>query len=581
MAVEFLKKYINMYWKKYVFALVFLTVEAICDLMQPTIMSRIIDRGVNSKNMDYVLYMGGIMLSVTAIGAIAAVARNIISSNVSQRFGSELRVDLFKKIQSFSFENIDNFQGASLMTRLTSDINQVQNFAHGMMRIFVKAPILCIGSLAMAIFINPPMSLVLIGVVPIIIAIIFVNMRVSYPFFIKIQKALDRINTVMREYLAGIRVVKAFNRFNYEVGRFEVANEELAQVSIKGMRVMSFFNPAITLTINIGIVLVIWFGGIRVNTGNMQVGQIIAFINYMTQILFSLMMLSHVFTMFIRAKASAERIGEVFLQENSLKDKEKTEELEEFRGRLDFENVTFSYSGAKGEPVLKNISFTCYPGETIGIIGSTGAGKSSLVNLIPRFYDVISGSIKIDGIDVKDINMKILRNIIAMVPQKTMLFTGTILENIKWGNEEASLEELERVTKISQAHEFIVSFPEGYNTILGQGGVNLSGGQKQRISIARALIKKPKILILDDCTSAVDVTTEAKIRGALKEYSSKTTCILIAQRITSVMRADRIVVIDNGSVMGIGTHEELMNGCSVYRDIFRSQIGEEEMLGGY
>ena len=581
MAVGFLKKYINMYWKKYIFALAFLTVEAICDLMQPTIMSRIIDRGVNSKNMDYVLYMGGVMLSVTAIGAIAAVARNIISSNVSQRFGSELRGDLFKKIQSFSFENIDKFQGASLMTRLTSDINQVQNFAHGMMRIFVKAPILCIGSLAMAIFINPPMSLVLIGVVPIIIIIIFINMRVSYPFFIKIQKALDRINTVMREYLAGIRVVKAFNRFNYEVDRFEVANEELAQVSIKGMKVMSFFNPAITLTINIGIVLVIWFGGIRVNAGNMQVGQIIAFINYMTQILFSLMMLSHVFTMFIRAKASAERIGEVFLQENSLKDSEKTEEVKEFRGRLDFENVTFSYSGAKGDPVLKNISFTCYPGETIGIIGSTGAGKSSLVNLIPRFYDVTSGSIKVDSIDVKDINVKVLRNIIAMVPQKTMLFTGTILENIKWGNEEATLEDVERVTKVSQAHEFIVSFPEGYNTILGQGGVNLSGGQKQRISIARALIKKPKILILDDCTSAVDVTTEAKIRGALKEYSSKTTCILIAQRITSVMRADRIVVIDNGSIMGIGTHEELMNGCSVYRDIFRSQIGEEGMLGGY
>lgn len=576
----FFKKYINMYWKKYIFALAFLTIEAICDLMQPTIMSRIIDRGVNSKNMDYVLYMGGVMLSVTALGAIAAVARNIISSNVSQRFGSELRGDLFKKIQSFSFENIDKFQGASLITRLTSDINQVQNFAHGMMRIFVKAPILCIGSLAMAVVINPPMSLVLIGVVPIIIVIIFINMRVSYPFFVKIQRALDRINTVIREYLAGIRVVKAFNRFNYEIERFEGANQELSQVSIKGMRVMSFFNPAITLTLNIGIVLVIWFGGIRVNAGNMQVGQIIAFINYMTQILFSLMMLSHVFTMFIRAKASAERIGEVFLQENNLKDKEKTRGLKDFSGRLDFENVTFSYSGAKGEPVLKNISFTCYPGETIGIIGSTGAGKSSLVNLIPRFYDVTSGSVKVDGIDVKDINMKVLRNIIAVVPQKTMLFTGTILENIKWGNEEASIEEVQRVTKVSQAHEFIVSFPEGYNTILGQGGVNLSGGQKQRISIARALIKKPRILILDDCTSAVDVTTEGKIRGALKEYSSKTTCILIAQRITSVMRADKIVVIDNGSIMGIGTHEELMNRCSVYRDIFRSQIGKEEMLGG-
>lgn len=502
----YLKKYINTYRKQYIIAFIFLTIEAICDLMQPTIMSKIVDTGVSAKNMSYVLYMGAIMLLITALGAISAVVRNIVSSNVSQKFGSQLRGDLFKKIQSFSFDNIDKFQGASLITRLTNDVTQVQNFAHGMMRIFVKAPILCIGSLVMASLINPPMALILLVIVPVIAGIIYMNMRVGYPFFVKMQKALDKVNSVMREYLAGVRVVKAFNRFSHEVNRFEEVNNELAEVSTNGMRAMAIFNPAIALTVNIGIVLVLWFGGIKVNNGTMQVGQIIAFTNYMTQILFSLVMMSHVFSMFIRAKASAERIGEVFEIENKHEEIESPEKLDEISGRVDFENVTFSYVGAS-EPVLKNISFTCKAGETLAIIGSTGSGKSSLVNLIPRFYYITEGSVKIDGVDVKRIDLKKLRESIAVVPQKTTLFTGTIFENIRWGNENATLEEVENWAKVSQAYEFISSFPEGYNTVLGQGGVNLSGGQKQRISIARALIKRPKILILDDSTSAVDVDT--------------------------------------------------------------------------
>lgn len=570
----YLKKYINTYRKQYIIAFIFLTIEAICDLMQPTIMSKIVDTGVSAKNMSYVLYMGAIMLLITALGAISAVVRNIVSSNVSQKFGSQLRGDLFKKIQSFSFDNIDKFQGASLITRLTNDVTQVQNFAHGMMRIFVKAPILCIGSLVMASLINPPMALILLVIVPVIAGIIYMNMRVGYPFFVKMQKALDKVNSVMREYLAGVRVVKAFNRFSHEVNRFEEVNNELAEVSTNGMRAMAIFNPAIALTVNIGIVLVLWFGGIKVNNGTMQVGQIIAFTNYMTQILFSLVMMSHVFSMFIRAKASAERIGEVFEIENKHEEIESPEKLDEISGRVDFENVTFSYVGAS-EPVLKNISFTCKAGETLAIIGSTGSGKSSLVNLIPRFYYITEGSVKIDGVDVKRIDLKKLRESIAVVPQKTTLFTGTIFENIRWGNENATLEEVENWAKVSQAYEFISSFPEGYNTVLGQGGVNLSGGQKQRISIARALIKRPKILILDDSTSAVDVDTEGKIRRELKKHLGDTTCILIAQRITSVMGADRILVLDDGSIAGIGTHEDLMNECGIYQDIYRSQIGEE------
>lgn len=555
--------------------LAFLTMEALCDLMQPTIMSKIIDKGVGSKNLNYVLYMGGVMLSVTALGALAAVSRNIISSKVSQSFGADLRLDLFKKIQSFSFDNIDKFEGASLMNRLTSDITQVQNFANGMMRIFVKAPILCIGSLIMAVYLNPLMSLVLIAIVPIVSIIIFTNMKVGYPFFVKIQKALDRLTATMREYLAGVRVVKAFNRFDYERNRFNKFNEELSEVSVKGMRTMAIFNPSITLTVNIGIILVIWFGGIRVNNGNMKVGQIIAFINYMTQILFSLMMISHVFTMFIRAKASAERIEEVFSESNSLVTKKDAKSLGEIAGTVEFENVSFSYSGRESEAVIRNIRFSCEAGQTIGIIGSTGAGKSTLVNLIPRFYEVSSGSIKIDGVDVKDMDLKTLRENIAIVPQKTILFTGRIVDNIRWGKEDATLEEVKEAASIAEADEFISSFEKGYDTILGQGGVNLSGGQKQRVSIARALIKKPKILILDDCTSAVDMITERKIREGLKRYSSNTTCILIAQRITSVMYTDKIIVLDEGNIAGIGTHEELMKNNDVYQDIFRSQIGKE------
>ncbi|MCQ1529637.1 ABC transporter ATP-binding protein [Lutispora saccharofermentans] len=572
----FLNKYIKIYWRRFMAALVFLTIEALCDLLQPTIMSRIVDHGVAGKDMTYVLSMGGVMLLVTAIGAGAAVGRNSVSSIVSQKFGAQLRGDLFKKIQSFSLGDIDKFYTASLITRLTNDITQVQNFAHGMMRIFVKAPILCIGSLIMAFLINPHLAVVLLGIVPIIGLIIFINMRVSYPFFRRIQSSLDNVNSVMREYLAGVRVVKAFNRYDYEVERFQDANRQLTDVSVKGMRAMALFNPAITLTVNTGIVLILWFGGLRVSDGNMQVGQIIAFINYMTQILFSLVMLSHVFNMFIRAKASAERIDEVFSQESTMKADEHSMEKSEIKGRIDFENVTFAYDGNDNEPVLKNVSFTCLPGETIGIIGPTASGKSSLVNLIPRFYDVSSGTVKVDGIDVRDMDIKELRQAVGIVPQKTVLFTGTILENIKWGNDDAGMDEVEKASILSQAHEFISAFPEGYKTVLGQGGVNLSGGQKQRLSIARALIKKLKVLILDDSTSAVDAATEAKIREGLKEYIQDATCIVIAQRITSVMGADRIVVLDSGSVAGMGTHEELLESCRIYQDIFRSQIGRRE-----
>lgn len=409
---------------------------------------------------------------------------------------------------------------------------------------------------------------------PIVALLIVFNMRLGLPRFSKVQKALDGVNGVMREYLSGVRVVKAFNRFDVEVAKFTKANEHYKNQAVAANRLMSIFSPAIMLTVNLGIVVVLWIGGWGVRSGTIQVGHIIAFINYMTQISMSLMMISMVFNMYVRARASAGRIGEVFLQEDSIAWDRESFNTRTEKGRIDFENVTFAYASST-EPVLKNINLTILPGETVGIIGSTGSGKSTLVGLIPRFYDVTSGMIRVDGEDIKQINPKVLREKIAIVPQKNILFTGSVAENIRWGKEDATKAEVEQAARTAGAHDFITAAPEGYETMIGQGGVNFSGGQKQRISIARALVKRPEILILDDSTSAVDVTTEAKIKKALKTYAKGLTCLLIAQRITSIMDADKIVVLDHGEIVGIGTHQELIKECSVYQEIYRSQMGKE------
>ena len=572
--MKFLNKYIRKYWIAFTIAIVFLMLEATVDLLLPTIMAKIIDIGVANRDMDYVLRLGGIMLLITCFGAVSATIRNFISSYVSQGFGAELRSDLFRKIQSLSFQNIDKFNRASLITRLTNDVTQLQMFSNGLMRIFVRAPLLCIGSLIMAVRLNLHLSIVLAVVVPIIAILIILNMRLGFPRFMRVQKAMDRINSVMREYLSGVRVVKAFNQFNFEINKFHKANIELQSTATSSERVMSIFGPMMVAVMNVGIVAVLWFGGYGVESGHIQVGEIIAFTNYMIQILFSLRMISMVFVMFVRAKASTERIGEIFVEEDLMKTYEAdTEAVSASKGRIDFHDVSFSYSGAQCEPVLKNITFSCMPGDTVGIIGSTGSGKSSLINLIPRFYDVSEGSVEVDGIDVRRYNLKKLREKIAIVPQMTMLFTGTIAENIKWGKENASLEEIKQAAAIAEAQSFIEAALEGYSTRVGQGGVNLSGGQKQRISIARALVKQPEILILDDSTSAVDMATEAKIKESLRKYSAELTCLIITQRISSIIDADKIIVLDNGKLVGAGTHKELINSCSVYQEIYHSQMG--------
>ncbi|MEH7436133.1 ABC transporter ATP-binding protein [Neobacillus drentensis] len=573
--MKFLSKYTKKYWKTFCLAVLFLTFEAVSDLLQPTIMAKIINEGVANRDIHYVLKMGGLMLLITAFGAVSASTRSVLASIVSQSFGTELRSDLFKKIQSLSFKNLDKFDRASLITRLTNDVTQVQVFVNGLMRIFVKAPLLAIGGLIMATRLNLHLSVVLAVVVPIVALLIIFNLKLGFPLFSKVQMALDRVNSVMREYLSGVRVVKAFNRFDVEIGKFSKANYHFKDQSVTASRLMATFSPAIMLTVNLGIVVVLWIGGLGVDSGEIQVGHIIAFTNYMTQILFSLMMISMVFNMFVRAKASAGRIDEVFLLEDSFTWDQEDLHSQTEKGRIDFEDVTFAYEGTTGEPILKHINLTIRSGETVGIIGSTGSGKSTLVNLIPRFYDVTSGTVKVDGENIQRVNPKKLREKIAIVPQKNILFSGSLAENLRWGKEDATEEEMVAAASMAGAHDFINASPEGYHTRIGQGGVNFSGGQKQRISIARALIKRPEILILDDSTSAVDVATEAKIKAALKKYAEGLTCLLIAQRITSIMDADKIVVLDHGELVGVGTHQELIETCEVYQEIYQSQIGKE------
>lgn len=561
-------KYINKYIKLFIIGISFLITEAICDLMQPRIMSTIIDIGVANNDLEFIISKGFQMLLITGLGAICAIIRNIISCNVSLKFGTDLRSDLFKKVNSFSFENMDNFDTASLITRLTNDVTQIQNFIHGLMRILIKAPITGIGCIIMVLSLNKNLVFILFIIVPIAFLLIVLNMKIGYPFFSKLQKALDNVNSIMRQYLAGVRVVKAFNRFDYEISRFSKANNKLSDIGIATSRIMAFFSPCITLIVNLGIAAVIYLGGFYVNKGQMKVGQIMATVNYMTQFLFSLMMISNVFNVFIRAKASCERVSEVLLQQNNIIESNK-EIITNVKGKIEFKNVSFSYKNSK---ILNNITFKCLPNQTIGIIGSTGSGKTTLINLIPRFYDVSSGEIKIDCVNVKDYKQAILRQKIALVPQKNILFTGTIADNIKWGNQNAALEQIIDVAKIAQAHDFIMEFKNGYDTVLGQGGVNLSGGQKQRIAIARALLKNSEILILDDSMSAVDIETDFEIRKGLKQLTN--TCIIIAQRINSVMNLDNILVLENGSVVAQGNHNELMKTCKVYKDIYYSQIGE-------
>lgn len=553
-----------------------LLLQSLSDLFLPTLMSDIVNFGIPEGDVSYIWSIGGVMLIVALLGTVCSILVSFLSSQVTGKFARDLRSRLFRHVENFSLHEFDQVGTASLITRTTNDITQVQNVLLMMLRMMISAPLMFIGGLIMAISQDAKLSLVLVVSLPILAGAIAVIAFKGLPLFKAIQKKLDRLNLVLREQLTGIRVIRSFNRTGYEKVRFTEANGDLTDTAIKVNKIMAFMMPVMMLVMNFSVIAIIWFGGLRINTGEIQVGNMMAFIQYAMQIMFSLLMVSIIFVMLPRAAASAARINEVLTMKPELADPEVSKPAGQLHGTLQFDNVSFKYPGAE-EYALKDISFTAQPGEITAIIGGTGSGKSTLLALIPRFYDVTEGSVRVNGIDVKDISQQELRSKIGYVPQKAVLFTGTIADNIRYGKEDATEEEIRHAAEVAQAAEFISGMEEGYESMISQGGSNVSGGQKQRLSIARALVRRPEIYVFDDSFSALDYKTDAKLRAALVDETVNSTVIIVAQRVSTVRDADRILVMDEGVVVGSGTHDELLRNSEVYREIVSSQLSEEEI----
>lgn len=565
------KSYILPYKSAFILGPLMMVTEVLGEILLPKFMSMIINHGVAQKDGGYILKMGLVMAITSFLMAAGGILGAYFAAKASISFTSDLRRDLFARVQQFSFKNIDTFSTGSLVTRLTNDIQQVQNLIMMGLRMMLRAPGMFLGALVMAFWMNAELAAVILVVIPLLTAAIVWILRTAYPRFTAMQKALDTLNSGIQEVLTNVRVVKSFVREDYEEKRFADTNRELKEAGLRALKIVIATMPVMMFAMNVTTLAIVWFGGNLIIGGRMAVGDLTAFTTYIVQILMSLMMLSMVFLQSSRAMASIRRIDEVLDEPIDLSDEnasQKDRKVE--KGRVEFKDVSFSYREG-GEPVLSHISLTAEPGETIGILGATGSGKTSLVQLIPRLYDVTEGSVRVDGIDVREYSLKNLRDGVGMVLQKNVLFSGTIEENLRWGDETATEEEVRRAAVYAQADSFVNSFAEGYKTEMGQGGVNVSGGQKQRLCIARALLKKPKILILDDSTSAVDTRTDAQIRKALREYIPETTKIIIAQRISSVQDADRILVMDGGTICNIGTHEELLKTSEIYREVYTSQ----------
>ncbi|MCH1625234.1 ABC transporter ATP-binding protein [Ferdinandcohnia quinoae] len=556
-----------------VFGLVF--IQSMADLYLPTLMADIIDEGVVHGDLPYIWKIGGFMLVVAAFGAIASVFASYYSSKAAMGLGRDIRRKVFTHVEKFSLQEFDEVGTASLITRTTNDITQIQQVVIMMLRMVVSAPIMFVGGVIMAVSKDAKLSLVIVGTMPVLVISVLLIMNKGIPLFKTVQKRLDRLNLVLRENLTGIRVIRAFNREKQEKERLQTANRELTDVSIKVNKVMAFMMPVMMLVMNLTVVAIIWFGGIRIGNQGMEIGDLMAFIQYVMQIMFAIVMASMMFVMVPRAAVSANRINEVLSMEPTFLD-EGTKAANSEKGTLEFENVTFYYPGAE-EPALSHISFRSSQGETTAIIGGTGSGKTTLVNLIPRFYEVTEGTIRLNGVDIRESSQKEIRSKIGFVPQKALLFTGSIAENIRFGKEDATIEEIEHAAKIAQADDFISKMEDSYDSEITQGGSNVSGGQKQRLSIARALVRKPDIYIFDDSFSALDYKTDASLRAALKEETKNSTVILVAQRVSTVIDADRIIVLDKGKLAGKGTHKELLETNEVYREIVESQLSEEEI----
>lgn len=571
------KKYISPYLSAFILGPLLMLTEVAGEIMLPKLMSLIINNGVANRDIRYIIMIGLLMVLAAAVMAVGGIGGAYFSAKASISFTSDLRQDLFAKVQKFSFKNIDDFSTGSLVTRLTNDIQQIQNVIMMGLRMMFRAPGMFVGALIMAFLMNSRLAVVILVVIPLLTFAIAFILKTAYPRFQAMQKTIDHLNNGIQESLTNVRVIKSFVREGYEEEKFQQANDDLKQASMRALKIVIATMPVMTLAMNITTLAVVWYGGNIIIAGKMQVGDLTAFTTYIVQILMSLMMLSMVFLQSSRAMACVKRVNEVMDVEIDLTDDQaKQPEQEVGAGKVEFRDVCFGYDGQKDNLVLEHISFTVEPGQTVGIIGSTGSGKTSLVQLIPRLYDVTSGQVLVDGVDVRDYSLRHLRNGVGMVLQKNVLFSGSIEENLRWGDEEASMEELRSASDSAQADGFVTAFPKGYDTEMGQGGSNVSGGQKQRLCIARALLKKPKILILDDSTSAVDTATEAKIRECFRTDLKDTTKFIIAQRIGSVENADQILVLDDGRITAIGTHEELLRSCEAYQEIYYSQKDHEK-----
>ncbi len=574
-----LRRFIIPYWKQSLLALVMLTAVVFMDLAIPRLIQAIIDRGILQKDMQFVLNTTLIMLGITVLSTILAIGNNLFSVRVGEGFGRDLREALFLKIECFSFGNLDRLQTGQLMVRLTSDISMMQRIIRIFIRIGTRAPLLMIGSIILMVTTSPRLALAIFPLLIVMGVVIVWFISRTQPLFLAVQQKLDTLNTVLQENIAGVRVVKAFNRNEHETERFFGTNQDFADQNIRVMQFMAFLMPGLGFLINIGIVVVIWVGGVQAIGGQLSLGEIVAFTNYLLTTMTPLVIMSNLAQVLSAANASAGRINIVLETEADINDLPQALQLPaESRGRVAFEQVCFSYNQDCSEPVLSNINLAAEPGETVAILGSTGSGKTTLINLIPRFYDVTQGRVTIDGQDVRSLSQDSILAQVGIASQETVLFSGTVRDNIRYGQPDADDEAVIEAAQAAQAHDFILELPHGYDTHVEQRGVNLSGGQKQRIAIARALLLQPKILILDDSTSAVDVETEVKIQEALDQIMRGRTSFIVAQRISTVLNADKIVVLDRGKIMAIGTHLELMETSQIYQEIYHSQLGNGVMV---
>lgn len=579
-------RYLKPYWLFALLCPLAMILEVSMDLLQPTLMSDIVDNGIlgdaaADENLRYVLITGLKMLVFSLIGCFGGIASAAFGTAAAQKMGNDLRKDAFAKVMHMSFQQTDKFTTGSLVTRLTNDITAIQEFVAMSLRMFVRTGMQFIGGIAVILTLNVNFGIVLVISLPVQLIAVAIIMKKASPLFSIVQSRLDKVNSVVQENVSGARVVKAFTREEYEINRFDNANTDLMTTNLKVQKLLATLNPILMIIMNASVIAIIMIGGFQVEAKAMQVGEVMAAVTYITQILMSVMMVGMMFQQVSRSAASMKRVNEVLSTNPVISDGNKSADSDN-SGTVEFRNVGFSYPGSSGKPVLSGIDLKAEKGQMIAILGSTGCGKTSLVNLVPRFYDATNGDVLVDGVNVKDYDVDTLRSKIGVVLQKSELFSGTVAENIRWGCDTATDEEVKTAAKIAQAEEFIDGFNDGYDTMISEKGASLSGGQKQRMAIARAIIKKPEILIFDDSTSALDLSTEAKLHKALRENLSGVTVIMIAQRIASVMRADKIAVLENGSICAFGTHKELMESSSVYRDIYYSQMkqGEEEAVNG-